>query len=68
MSQLRLAFSNSKHASPTTKLRSIPLKMLRSDLSKLPPFANKVVRLQRLRPDVAAVLEELVDRYIAEVS
>lgn len=68
MSQLRLAFSSSNSASRNTKLLSVPLKMLPSDLPTLPPFAKKAARLQAVRPDVAAVLERLVDRYLSEVS
>lgn len=68
MSQLRLAFSNSNDASRLTKLRSIPLTMLSSNLPTLPSFATKAARLHAVRPDVAAVLEKLVDRYLAEMS
>lgn len=68
MSQLRLAFSNSNSLLPTTELRLIPSRMLRVDWSTLPPFARKAVRLQSARPDVAAVIEKLLDEYLAEVS
>lgn len=75
MSQRRpsnvLSFPKSKPSepsSPRTKLNSIRCRMLRSDLPKSPPIAGKAARLQQLRPDVAVVIEKLVDDLLAEVS
>lgn len=68
-SSLRLVASkNSKTASPFTNLHSVPLRMLSSSLPTLPPFASKAARLSAVRPDVAAVLERLVDRYLQDES
>lgn len=54
--------------SHASKLHLVPLKMSPSVSANWPPVARKLLRLQALNPDVAAVIERLVDRYLAEVS
>lgn len=54
--------------SNVSKLHSVPLLMSPSSSANWPPLARKAVRLQSARPDVAAVIETLIDRYLADVS
>jgi hypothetical protein len=63
---ITLAYSeNGRCESSNSKLRSIKPTMLRDDL---PPLAKKVIQLYKTRPAVAAVVERLVDDFLAEVS
>lgn len=70
MSQRRtniVNFSNYASKSMSTSLHSIKPAMLRCNLSRSQPLPRKVERLLRQRPDVAAVIERLVDDLLAEV-
>lgn len=68
MSQLRLVggSQNSKRRSQISELDSIRPRMLRADLQRS-PLEQKVAELQARRPDLAAVIEALVDDMIDEL-
>ena len=67
MPQLRLVYSqDATNASANSKLRSIKPKMLRKNLSSLPPLAAKVMKLARAQPEIAAVIERMVDDFLLE--
>ncbi len=69
MSQhLTLVYSNSKPVSRRTKLDSVRCRMLPADSPSLPPVAAKAARLQQQQPDVASVIEQLIDDLLVEVS
>ena len=74
MSQRRnnvVAFVKSPNCAPKsslTKLASVKCVMLRAGLPKSRRFGEKAERLQAAAPDLAAIVEELVDDLLAEVS
>lgn len=71
MSQRRLKsnvvnFPGYAPPSRLTQLHSIRPSMLRATSSRSLPFGSKAEELKRRRPDVAAVVERLVDDLLAE--
>lgn len=67
MSQLRIVASKiSNDRSQNYALDSIKPKMLRADLPRS-PLERKVAELQARRPDLAAVIESLVDDMLDEL-
>lgn len=63
---LRLVVSqNLNAASPNTNPRLRRSVKSPNGLSKLPPLAKKAARLARTRPNVATVLEALIDDLLA---
>lgn len=67
MTQLRLAYVNLRLLSKPKAARSPLCETCLIHSSELPPIALKLARLQRLRPDEAKVIGEMIDRLLAEL-
>ena len=63
-----IVFPSSKPNSRISKLNGVTCKMLPANSSSSLQLAQKAARLQAERPAVAALLEKLVDDFLAEVS
>lgn len=58
----------SKPVSPVSKLHSIKPAMLRARLSEKPTLSDKAGRLASAAPDIAAIVEALIDDLLRDVS
>lgn len=58
----------SKRVSPVSKLHSVRCVMARASLPASPPFVRKAARLHAAAPDVASIVETLLDDLLTEVS
>lgn len=69
MSQLRLAYVNCKLVSKNWKRtkRSSDISA-RSFEKSLPPLARKAIRLHKLKPRAAAVIEKLIDDVLSQIA
>lgn len=61
---IRLACSN---GSRNSKLHSVKPRMLPAGSSSWPPLLTKVARLVEKRPEIAEVIEDIVDDYLEDV-
>jgi len=65
---ITLAYSRNESAeSRNSKLLSIKPTMLQCNSSASPPLVGKAARLLKARPDLAAVIERLVDDLLDEL-
>ena len=58
----------SKPVMPGSKLRSVTCVTARASWPASPPFVRKAARLHAAAPDVAAIVETLLDDLLTEVS
>lgn len=64
-----LTFSKShasKRESRNTKLNSVACTMLRANLPSSPAFVDKAKRLHAVAPDMAAIVEQLIDELLED--